>query len=500
MHLRLLKNLFTFPVMLASVLLVLAMFTVQSRFDDPDLWWNLKTGEVIWKTHTLPLTDLFSYTTNHHAWIPHEWLAQVLIYAAYKADGYTGLMFLLCFLTTVLLIAGYALCRLYSGNAKVAFLGALIIWLFATIGLAIRAQMLGYIFLIAELIFIQLGRTRNPRWFYWLPVLFAVWVNCHASFILGLIVGAVFWCGSWVKLRAGSLVRSQWDMHRRNRLGMALALSVGALFLNPVGIKLILYPLDTMFNMPLLLANVAEYAPLQLTSGRGVGLMAVLVLSFLLVIMRRSEIFWEEVVLLALGTWMAVGHVRMLFVFGILAAPVLTRELATLWDGYDATKDRWELNAGFVGLALLAAYLAFPSKLDLRQQVAEKSPVNAVEYIQANHLSGPMLNDHVFGGYLMWAAPEHPVFLDGRTDVFEWTGVFGEFGAWATLQTDPHALLDKYDVNFCLLSRDSSMVRVLPLLPEWKTVYADKNAVVIQRVSSLREQANVGVPAVNTLN
>src|ERR1700749_1664038 len=126
--------------MLASVLLVLGTLTVQSRFDDPDLWWNLKTGEVIWKTHTIPVTDLFSYTTNHHAWIPHEWLAQVFIYAAYALGGYRGLMLLLCGLTAVLLISGYALCSLYSGNSKVAFLGALVLWLFATIGLAIRAQ------------------------------------------------------------------------------------------------------------------------------------------------------------------------------------------------------------------------------------------------------------------------------------------------------------------------------------------------------------------------
>jgi len=104
-----------------------------------------------------------------------------------------------------------------------------------------------------------------------------------------------------------------------------------------------------------------------------------------------------------------------------------------------------------------------------------------------------MLNDHAFGGYLMWAAPEHPVFVDGRTDVFEWTGVFREFGNWATLRTDPDALLNKYGVQFCLLNPESPMVRVLPLLPEWKVVYSDDTAVVLQRskasLSSAETQA-----------
>src|ERR1700722_15482809 len=101
------RRFLSFPVMLSSALLVIAVLTVRSRFDDPDLWWNLKTGEVIWNSHTIPVTDLFSYTTNHHAWIPHEWLAQVFIYGAYRWGGYSGLMLWLCFFTALLLIAGY---------------------------------------------------------------------------------------------------------------------------------------------------------------------------------------------------------------------------------------------------------------------------------------------------------------------------------------------------------------------------------------------------------
>ena len=481
MRTQVLRRLFSFPAMLASVLLVLAVLTARSRFDDPDLWWNLKTGEVIWKTHTIPVYDLFSYTTNHHAWIPHEWLAQVVIYAAYDWRGYSGLMFLLCLLTSILLLAGYALCSVYSGNAKVGFIGALIIWLFSTVGLAIRAQMIGYIFLIVELLLIQLGRTRNPRWFFWLPVLFAVWVNCHASFILGLIVGAVYWGTSQLTFRSGSLVSPRWFPQRRRNLGYALILSLAALFLNPVGIKQILYPLETLLNMPLLIGNVAEYAPLRMSEPRGIALMALLLASFLLVMTRYSCMFWDEAFLLVLGTWMAVSHMRMLFVFGILAAPVLSRQFAGLWDGYDEQSDRPGLNAAMIAVALVVVCFAFPSTQNLQAQVAATSPVRAVEFIKANHLSGPMLNDHAFGGYLIWAAPEHPVFVDGRTDVFEWTGVFGEFGNWATLRTDPDALLKKYGVSFCLLNPESPMVRVLPLLPDWKVIYFDSNAVVIAR-------------------
>jgi len=125
--------------------------------------------------------------------------------------------------------------------------------------------------------------------------------------------------------------------------------------------------------------------------------------------------------------------------------------------------------------------MAFPNHQNLERQVEERSPVKAVEFIRAHHLSGPMLNEWVFGGYFLWAAPEHPVFIDGRGDVFGWTGVYDQFASWAQLQTDPNLLLDKYGISFCVLSRESQLVVVLPLLPGWKEVYSDNVAVIFMR-------------------
>src|SRR5437763_4449079 len=108
---------FSFPVTLAFALTVLTVLTVRDRFNDPDLWWHLKTGEIIWTTHSIPQTDVFSFTTNQHAWTAHEWLSQVTIYGTWRLWGYQGLMLWLCMLGSLLLIGQYALCSLYSRNA-----------------------------------------------------------------------------------------------------------------------------------------------------------------------------------------------------------------------------------------------------------------------------------------------------------------------------------------------------------------------------------------------
>ncbi len=405
--------------MLVSLLAMLAVMTVRTRFHDPDMWWHLKTGEVIWTTHTIPTTDLFSYTTNHHAWIPHEWLSQVLIYGAYRLGGYSGLMLWLCFFTASLLIAGYILCSLYSGNSKTAFLGALTIWLFGTVGFAIRPQMIGYLFLIFELLLLHLGQTRDRRWFLGLPPLFAIWINCHGSFFFGIALAALFLFSSYFDFQIGSLIATRWDSRRRRTMTLALLLSVAALFLNPVGVKMILYPLNTMLDMAMRFSPISEFQPLQFSDGRSFLFLGVLGSIFLLVILR--------------------------------------------------------------GASLFVVFLAFPKQKNLERQVEDQSPVRAVEFLKAHHLSGPMLNDWDFGGYLIWAAPEHPVFIDGRGDIFGWSGVVDQFGKWAQLQSDPNTLLNKYGISFCVLSRDSPMIVVLRLLPGWKEAYSDNVSAIFVR-------------------
>lgn len=481
---HLLRLVFSFPIVLVCMLFPLTVLTLRSRFSDPDMWWHLKMGEVIWTTHRIPTVDLFSYTTSHHTWIPHEWLSQLTIYAAYRAGGYSGLMAWLCILSALLLVAGYLLCSVVSGNPKVAFLGVLAIWLFATVGFAVRPHMIGYVLLLVELLLLHLGRTRNARWFWALPPLFALWVNCHASFFMGMVVAVITYVLSFIGFQAGSLISVKWEPARRRYLVWSLALSVAALFMNPVGRSQVFYPIDTILHQSIGLSQVLEWQPLQITDPRAIPLLLLLLCVFLLVLIRRSELQLQELVFLAFGTWIALGHQRMLFVFGILIAPILSRMLSDLWGNYDAEHDHPLLNAGFIVLSLVAAVWAFPSQHALATQVEQANPVKAVTFLKTHHVSGRMLNDYVYGGYLIWAAPEYPVFVDGRSDVFEWAGVLGDFGKWAMLQNDPRELLDKYGIDFCLLSRGAPMARVLPLIGGWKVAYSDTQAMIFVRTQS----------------
>jgi len=476
-----LATVFSFPVVRVVLLVMMAVFTFRGRFNTTDTWWDLKTGEVIWNTHHVPTVDTFSFTTNNHTVVPHEWLAQLSIYAAYHFGGYVGMAVWFYVIASLLSIAGYALCWLYSGSGKVAFLGGLGIWFFATIGFSIRAQLIGYMLLVCELLIVWLGCARNRRWFLLLPPLFALWVNCHGSFLLGLVViGAVLAC-SFLEFRTGLLVSHRWAGKERNMLATAFVLSIGALFVNPVGLPQLTYPIDTMFNQPLQKEFISEWPPMPFSDPRAWGLLAIAGLILLVPLLRRIELTLQELLLVGLGFELAVQHQRMVFVFGILAMPVLCRLCAAAWNRRGMNRNRVLLNAVVITIATTMMVQRLPSSRELTEELTKGNPAKALNFIRRAGLSGRMLNDYNYGGYLIWAAPERKVFADGRGDVYEWTGVLKDYIRWVKLLEDPRFLLGKYRIDYCLLNRDAPISRVMQLLPDWKSVYSDDMSVVFVR-------------------
>src|ERR1700730_15710018 len=53
---------FSFPAMLATFLVGAVYVAGRSFAVDPDLWWHIRTGELILDTHRWPTTDPYSFT------------------------------------------------------------------------------------------------------------------------------------------------------------------------------------------------------------------------------------------------------------------------------------------------------------------------------------------------------------------------------------------------------------------------------------------------------
>jgi hypothetical protein len=471
----LLNHLFSYPAALATGLVAITSLTAFTRLEDPDLWWHLRIGEAMWNTHKIPVFDTFSFTAQGHPWIDHEWLSELSLFAAYRLAGYSGLVVWVALFGSLTYLAIYLLCWRTSRNALVSLRGGIIAFCFGSVGLSTRPLLIGHLLLAAEMVVLELARTGRTRWLWLLPPMFAVWINCHGTWPFGLAVLGIYFICSFFKSGFGRLVQENVGVGLQRSLGLVLAACAAAVFLNPFGYRLVLYPFNLLLTQRANLNNVQEWFPPSLTEGNTFVMLAVM--GGVLLLAAHGRLSLREVVLVCLVSVMVLQHRRMLFVFGLLTAPVLSH--------YGWGRERKRANPLANAVVIIGCVAAiiwfFPSKRNLQAQVEGRNPVEAVRYIRQTRPEGRMLNEYRFGGYLIWTLPETKVFLDGRTDIYDWTGVLDEYVRWANLTDDPTALLNKYHIEFCLLYRTSAAARMMPYLPGWKKAHEDALSVLFIR-------------------
>ena len=96
-----------------------------------------------------------------------------------------------------------------------------------------------------------------------------------------------------------------------------------------------------------------------------------------------------------------------------------------------------------------------------------------------------MFNDYGWGGYLIsQLAPEHQVFIDGRADLYEYSGIFPDYMTIAAAQTDALRVLDRHNIQSCLIRRSNPLAQLLAASPGWQQTYSDDLAVIFVRTGS----------------
>src|SRR5580704_7904800 len=449
----LLQSVFSFPAMLGMALVGRVFYEARAFFVDPDLWWHVKVGQDILATHRWPTVDPYSFTVAGQPWIAYEWLGDVLLGGVARAGGLLGLDILLFALASLVMLALYGYATMKSGNSKAGFVVAGLMCSLAFASFSLRPQMIGYLFLIFVLIIIEKFRQGKNNALWLLPPIFLVWVNTHGSFIIGIGVVAFYLVAGLCEFRAGTIENHKWTREQRIRLELALLLSLAVLPLTPYGTQVAVYPFDMAFGQPINVANVLEWLPMPFDIGGGKLFLVIVVAFFAAQMLMRITMQAGDVALFFGGFVMACLHRRFLLLFVPFFAPVAAALLARWLPPYEKRIDHFVLNAALMTAAIFGMVRYFPKAADLEKVTANAYPVRAVEYLKKHPVSGPMYNTYAYGGYLVGNYPEQPVFIDGRGDLYERAGIFGEYLEVAGLKPGAFRILDIHKIKACLLNR-----------------------------------------------
>lgn len=203
-----------------------------------DTAWLMRAGQYIIGGGRLPAHDIFSWTCHDRPWLLYQWLFEVVVGAIFNAAGGRGLW--LSALTTGVtagLLYFYLLPRQWL-RLRLPLLCAFPFLAFALSPpwFFVRPQLVSQLFVA---LFInaceRFRRTGSARSLWYLPVLTAIWANCHPLWSVGLLV-----VGAYV---AWHLARHWRDREWKSLFQPVLVFAVclSAVLVNPYGARLFSY-------------------------------------------------------------------------------------------------------------------------------------------------------------------------------------------------------------------------------------------------------------------
>jgi hypothetical protein len=470
-----------------TAILGLGLFAMGARnATDPDLWWHLRTGQLILQKHAVLHTDPFSFTRYGQSWINHEWLSDVLIFSLYRFGGWGALIYGFAVVIAAMFLLAYTRCP------KTPYIAAIFtVWaaLASAPLCAARPQMFSLLLVSTFLLVLERSAER-PRLLWWIPALMLLWVNLHAGFIAGLALLFLFIIGEWLD-RVFGVLPGPPVTSRLRHLILTLFASLAVVALNPYGTEMYTYPLATLRSAAMQKHIVEWFSP---DFHQPQYFPALLMVMFMICLLGISthRLRVREIVLLSATFFAGLVSVRHLPIFALVAVPLMT-ELTQTWipslalsrediSGAERNLSPNKLAANVLLLTCVATFAVLWSRTVVQRQVhteAAAFPAAGVAFLLSHHLPGPIFNHYDWGGYLAWRAyPEYRVFIDGRADLYG-DPFMDDFANSYSLRNHWQVGLREWGIKTVFVPANSALLNGLRLLPEWKEVYRDQQSVIV---------------------
>jgi hypothetical protein len=466
--------------------LVLGLFTMAARgVADPDVWWHLRTGQLIVQNHQVFHSDPYSFTRADQPWINHEWLSEVATYGVYRSMGWGGLI---VGFAAIIAVSSLLVYLRSPGRPYVA--GIFTVWGAAASApiWGVRPQM--FSLLLASIFLLILERSdKNPGLLWWTAPLTLLWVNLHGGYFVGIGLMILFLVGEVMEVAFCPEDWTQAAPHLR-RLGLALVACLAVVPLNPNGMRMYWYPLETIRSSAIQ-SYVDEWFSPNFHQAKELPFLCMLLATFLALGLSSQRLRARDLLLLLATMWLALRSVRHIPIYVLVAVPILSGSTqswleergAASWFGSRPSPLR--SRRMLVNAIILATFAVFAiarvRTVTSRQPEteAEHFPAAAVSFLARQRPPSPILNNYNWGGYLIGKLyPQYQVFIDGRTDLYG-DSFMHDFHATYHLTDGWGGPIQKWQIRTIILPPDAPVMTALRSHAGWKQIYADSQAVIL---------------------
>jgi hypothetical protein len=334
-----------------------------------------------------------------------------------------------------------------------------------------RPQIFAFALLAAAMLLLVEHRSA-----WWLVPMFAVWVNVHGSFPVG--IAAVALCALALVVE-----REERPVRLVTTIGAAVLGAIAGALASPYGVDLLTFPIRLLGKGDVLQYIVEWRRPSlgDLTTWFAIALAVAALWS----ITRRRAWGWLPLVLVfsAMGAW----STRNLVLAAIVAVPAVAPGFAGLgsFPAVPAVPWRKALAGGVAVMLVVGVGIAATDDWNLSQY-----PVAAVDWAEARGLvANPdvhVISHDYVGNYLEWRyGTRAEAFNDDRAEVFGLAATrdyvsllvpFERLGDW-------QAVLDRYRADVVVWSgKNPGLIHALAHSDRWHLGYRDDDWIVACRV------------------
>ena len=525
---------------LACSYLITIAFSIKA-LKEPDVWWQIRTGEWILEHHQVPVSDVFSYTQSWNEWINIKWGFEVIAALISKIVGPESICFLQAFvsclifyflLKTTKLIFKSAqpevICSDNKSYAGAVFVSFILAVLAIEYRMNSRPEMISHLFTVLFVYIIVHYRSDPSKKIFLLIPLQVVWANMHEAYGAGIIIQILFLTAAILErwwLKDHSITNRKKFILRPF---IVLILSIAAMAINPNGIRLITRPLS-IFGQVLQNKYTTELLPVSSPAyWQKEAYLALLILLLVisgLFFLRRDK---KKSLAVKLIESFGAGHLFLLIAFLYLALtayrnivflilvlfPFLVVSVYRFITWLNTkTKGRLSISSaksaltiGLIGIVFYALIVSntYYETTESRDRFGAEitaigHPTGAADYILQQNLSRKKcFSDYLTSSYLLWRLqPDFKTFIDLRDlDVFS-PAFFSQY-LYAT--SNPyafHSLDSVYRFDYAVLYRQE-----LPTLHKYlyndsiyALTYLDAVAAVYQKTDSFSRKDIFSMPS-----
>lgn len=468
----------------SAVFLLLILSPLRSYMHaDTDTLFHIRAGEVLVHNRGIPDVDPITFAPVHR-WTAQAWLYEVVLFLLYRTGGANGILILQAFLvavTTWLLLestSGYA--KRFSPGDGMIFLATFLGVLLAMRTWTIRPHTPAFLFLIIVNTIITRYRSNgcDKEWLWAIPAVMLVWVNMHASFIVGiLLLGFALFAYSIEERRC--LFKKD---GRSRILIRVFAVTILAALCNPYTYEAFLFPFRIVGAKAYLFPN-SEYLPPPF----GDFHLFLILLSIGAVVSMKS-FGWFEILTVGSFGYMGLVSLRFTPLLAAVGLPIAARAFGTRFGGceLDCSKNHprsWAMDTMIMGVIATAGSIymleASPAKY-LTNPIPWKIVRGLDEHAQ--EARGRVFNDHALGSVLyFYSSTGMKVFVDSRLDVYgperwmEAMGILDGKPGW-------EIQLEKFGLTWVAVLKESGIAKDILRNPgRWELVAEEKNAVLYRK-------------------